>query len=120
MKIAVTAHGPELDSQLDVRFGRAKYFIVLDTETSQVQAVDNTINLNATQGAGIQAAQKIASLGVCAVITGQVGPKAFTALQAGNISVFVAANGSVREVLEQFKAGRLKQGDRATVEGHWA
>ncbi|MFB3893259.1 MAG: NifB/NifX family molybdenum-iron cluster-binding protein [Phycisphaerae bacterium] len=119
MKVAVTAQGPELDSQVDPRFGRAKCFVIVDTETSQVNAVDNTVNLNAVQGAGIQAAQKVASMGVSAVVTGHVGPKAFVALQAGSVSVFTGASGSVRQAVDQLKAGLLKQADKATVEGHW-
>lgn len=119
MKIAITAQGQDLDSQVDPRFGRTKYFVVVDIETNQFVSIDNTVNLNASQGAGIQTAQKVVSFGVSAVITGAVGPKAFTALQAGNVSVFAGASGSIRDIMEKFKAGLLKQTDAATVEGHW-
>jgi len=108
-----------LDSQVDGRFGRTKHFVIVDTDTDQVDAVDNAANLNAAQGAGIQAAQKVAGLGVTAVITGNVGPKAFAALRAGGISVFIGAGGSVRETIDQLKAGRLKQAEKPTAESHW-
>ncbi|MCL5742769.1 MAG: dinitrogenase iron-molybdenum cofactor biosynthesis protein, partial [Acidobacteria bacterium] len=77
MKLAVTSQGNNLKASLDPRFGRAKYFIVVDTETGAFSAADNTVNLNAAQGAGIQAGKRVAELGVEGLITGHVGPKAF-------------------------------------------
>lgn len=119
MKIAVTAEGKELSAKVDSRFGRARFFIVADTETKEFEAVDNTQNLNAAQGAGIQAGRNVAGLGVEAVITGNVGPKAFSVLQASGIKVYTGAQGSVDEAIEAFKAGKLKAADDANVEGHW-
>ena len=119
MKVAVTAQGPDLASEIDPRFGRAKFFIVVDTETGEFTAHDNAQNLNAVQGAGIQAAQNVVSLGVDAVITGNVGPKAFATLQAGNVETHIGAAGSVSEAVEQLKAGRLKGVSKPNVEGHW-
>ena len=119
MKVAVTSQGPDLESQVDARFGRAKYFIVVDTDTGQSRAEDNTQNLNAVHGAGIQAARKVVEQGVEAVVTGNVGPKAFSALQAANVEVHVGASGSVGNAVEQFKAGQLRCLEKPTVEGHW-
>lgn len=119
MKVAVTSQGPDGDCQVDPRFGRAKYFIVLDTDGEEVFTLDNGQNLNALQGAGIQAAQNVIDVGVEAVITGSVGPKAFAALQAGGVEVYTGATGLVKEVIEQFKAGQLRRAGRADVEGHW-
>ena len=119
MKIAVTSQGPDLNSQVDPRFGRAKHFIVVDTETEGFSAHDNTQNLNAAQGAGIQAGRTVADLGVEAVVTGNVGPKAFATLQAANIKIFLTTSGTVKEALAQFKAGELKDTSKANVDGHW-
>jgi len=119
MKLAVTSQGLSLTSLVDPRFGRAKCFIVVNTETDEIQAVSNEANLNAPQGAGIQAWRKVIELGVEAVITGHVGPKAFTTLQAGGIGVFTGATGTVTDAVEQFKAGDLDLVESATVEGHW-
>jgi len=120
MKIAVTSQGPDLTSQVDPRFGRAKTFIVVDTETDEFSVHDNTQNMNAAQGAGIQAGRTVVDLGVAAVITGNVGPKAFTTLQAGNVKVYLGASGTVKEAVEKFKAGQLQGTEKANVEGHWA
>jgi predicted Fe-Mo cluster-binding NifX family protein len=119
MKVAVTSQGPDIASEVDPRFGRAKFLILVDTETGESTAHDNTQNLNAAQGAGIQAAQNVVRLGVDAVITGNVGPKAFAALQAGNVKPYIGATGSVSDAVEQFKDGGLQCADEANVEGHW-
>ena len=120
MKIAITAEGEELTSQLDLRFGRAKWLIVVDTESGDFKANDNSVNLNAAQGAGIQTGQNIANLGVEAVITGNVGPNAFKTLSAAGVKVFLTGKQSVAEAVEVVKAGKLKEVDQANVEGHWA
>jgi len=119
MKIAITAQGKELSSEIDLRFGRAKWLILVDTESGDFQAHDNAVNLNAAQGAGIQTGQNIANLGVEAVITGNVGPNAFKTLNAANIKIFLAKKQTVQEAIDLFKAGELKEVDQANVEGHW-
>ncbi len=120
MKIVVTSQGTNLDSPVDPRFGRAKHFLLVDADTMQTTAHDNAQNLNAPQGAGIQAAQAVYNLGAGTVITGNVGPKAFTTLQAAGIAVYLGASGTAREAIGQFQAGRLQLADSANVEGHWA
>ena len=120
MKIAVTSQGSDWSSQVDPRFGRARNFIVVDVDTDELSVHDNTQNLNAAQGAGLQAARTVVDLGVAAVITGNVGPKAFAALQAANVRIYPGASGTVKEAIEEFKAGQLQPADKANVEGHWA
>ena len=119
MKVAITSQGKELSSPVDLRFGRAKYFIIADTDSGDFEAADNTQNLNAPQGAGIQSAQNIVNKGVEAVISGHCGPNAFRTLSAGGIKIVVGAEGTVAEALEKFKAGELKELEGADVEGHW-
>lgn len=119
MKLAVTSQGLELTSLVDPRFGRAKYFVVVDTETNETSAVDNNMNLNAAQGAGIQAGKKVIDLGAQAVITGHVGPKAFATLQAGGINIFTGAAGTIADAIDQFRNDNLNLVKSATVEGHW-
>ena len=119
MKVAVTSQGPELSSDVDPRFGRAKFFIVVDAETGDFSASDNSQNLNAAQGAGIQAGKNVVDLGVSAVVTGHIGPKAFATLKAGGVAVHTGATGTVADAFEQFKAGKLEPSDEADVEGRW-
>ncbi len=120
MKVVVTSQGQDMGSGVDPRFGRAKFFVAVDADTGDFSAHDNAQNLNAVQGAGIQAARSVVSLGAAAVITGNVGPKAFAALRAADVKVYIGANGSVRDAVEQFKDGRLECADEANVEGHGA
>lgn len=120
MKVAITAQGQDMSAAVDPRFGRAKHFIVVDTDTDQWSAHDNGQNLNAAQGAGIQAGKNIIDLEVSALITGHVGPKAFMTLQSGGVEIYTGAEGSVADALAAFKAGTLVKADGADVQGHWA
>jgi len=119
MRIVITANGKTLDDQVDPRFGRAAFFLVVDTETGSFEAHDNVQNLNAVQGAGIQAARQVVQLGAGAVLTGHVGPKAFAALHAAGVKIYAGAAGTVREAIDEYKAGQLAETNEATVEGHW-
>jgi len=94
--------------------------LIVDTETNERVVHDNAPNLNAAQGAGIQAAETVARLGALAVITGNVGPKAFRALNAAGIKIYLAKEGTVTDALRAFQAGALPEVSVANVEGHWA
>ncbi len=115
MKIAVSAKGMDIDSEIDERFGRAAYLLIIDTENFDVMVLDNSENINAAQGAGIQAASMVSGSGAQAVITGSCGPKAMTAFSATNIQVFTGQTGSVRQAVERFKQGGLQPADQANV-----
>ena len=119
MKVAVTSQGKELSSEIDPRFGRAKWLIVVDTETGDFEAHDNVVNLNAVQGAGIQTGQNIANLDANVVITGNIGPNAFKTLDAVNVKVFLASSETIQDAVDLFKAGKLEDVNKANVEGHW-
>ena len=118
MKLAITTQGAESNSPVDLRFGRAPYFQIIETETGQQTTMDNTEGMNAAQGAGTQAAQRLAGLGVQAVLTGHVGPKAQTALQAARIQVYCLAGGTAEEAVKDYVAGRLQPLLQADVQGH--
>jgi predicted Fe-Mo cluster-binding NifX family protein len=118
MKICITSTGTDLDAQIDPRFGRCPYFLFINTDDMNVEAVPNQSAL-ATGGAGIQAAQKVAQQKATCVITGNIGPNAFQTLQAANIEVITGVNGRVKDAVEQFKAGTLKKTERATVGSHF-
>ena len=119
MKIVITAQGTEMSSQIDSRFGRAQYFLLFDSNLDELTACVRNEQVNAAQGAGVQAAQNVLSLGAEALITGNIGPKAFAALQAGGVVICIGASGTVSEALEQFKAGELEAVAQANVKGHW-
>ena len=117
MKICVGATANNLEAQLDPRFGRCSYLVIVDSETMQFEAIPNTA-AGATGGAGIQAAQTTVDKGVKVVITGNVGPNAFGALSAAGIEIVTGASGTVREVVEKFKRGELGKTGAPTVGEH--
>jgi predicted Fe-Mo cluster-binding NifX family protein len=120
MKIAITSTGHTLESEVDQRFGRAKLFLIVDTETNETKAVDNQQNLDAPQGAGIQAAKTIIDQGAEALITGHCGPNAFKALQTSGVKIVVGAQGTVGQMVEKLKNGELEFAQNSDVPGHWS
>ena len=119
MRIAVTSQGKDLASKVDPRFGRASYFLVFDTTDESLEVVENSQNVNAAQGAGIQAAENVAKKNVDIVISGNFGPKAFRALDAAEIKLALWSEGTVSEAIELARNDKLKICDKANVEGHW-
>ena len=121
MKIAICAQSNSVESAVDSRFGRAACFAVYDDAAGQWEFVGNTQNLQAAQGAGIQAAQAIVDAGADILIASNVGPKAMSALSVNGISVFEIGTGqTIQQALSDYQAGKLTQMQQANVEGHWA
>jgi predicted Fe-Mo cluster-binding NifX family protein len=118
MRIAVSAIGNTIDAEVDPRFGRCAYFIIVESETMNFEAVPNAA-AGAMGGAGIQAAQTIASKDVAVLITGNVGPNAFQTLSAAGIEVIVGASGTVRNAVQKYKNGELSKTGAPTVQGHY-
>jgi predicted Fe-Mo cluster-binding NifX family protein len=119
MKIAVTSTGTDIDSEVDPRFGRAAYIIIVDSETFEFEVVDNKDNVNAMKGAGIQAARMVSDKGADVLLTGFCGPNAFKAMNAARIKVANDAKGTVREAVQAYLDGKLPLADSANVEGQW-
>ncbi|HOA61047.1 MAG: NifB/NifX family molybdenum-iron cluster-binding protein [Verrucomicrobia bacterium] len=118
MKIAISTQGPQPNSALEPRFGRARYFRIVDTETGQQTVVDNENAAGAVQGAGPRAVQMLARLGVQAVLTGHVGPKAWTALESSKIQAYAVDGGSIEQSVRALLAGQLRAMSCAETEGH--
>jgi predicted Fe-Mo cluster-binding NifX family protein len=118
VKICITSSGDNLNSNVDPRFGRCEKFIIIDTETMDYKVIENQNATNAG-GAGIQSSQLVASEGVTAVITGNVGPNAYQTLKALNLRIFVGASGTVEQAIEKFKLGKLEEVENPSVAGHF-
>jgi predicted Fe-Mo cluster-binding NifX family protein len=110
MMLCVTPAGRDLNSRVDERFGRADYFLIIDTETMSAEINSNTAQA-AGRGAGIGAAQIIADKGADALLTGVVGPNAFQSLALAGIRIYegVSSAETVKEAIEKFKKGRYKK-----------
>jgi predicted Fe-Mo cluster-binding NifX family protein len=116
LKVCLSSTANNLDAQLDPRFGRCAYLLIVDTETLQFEAIPN---LAAGSTAGIQAAQTITNKGANILITGNIGPNAFRALSAANTQIITGASGTIREVIEKFKKGELRKTNVPTVGDHF-
>ncbi len=117
MKIAISAAGQSLDSQVDPRFGRCQYFVIVDPDTMEFEAVANN-SAAASGGAGIATAQMIAGKGVEAVLTGNCGPNAFGVLNSAGIKVITGATGTVQESIEDYQASKLQASTRSNASAH--
>ena len=119
MKIAITSQGRDLNSQVDPRFGRAAYILIVDTDDHGLEVIDNSPNINAFKGAGIQAAATISKSGADVLLTGYCGPNAFKTLQTAGIKVVNDVTGSVKDAVDAFNEGNIAYAESANVEAHW-
>jgi len=117
MKVAISAAGRNLDSQIDPRFGRCQYLLIVDSESMRFEALENPAVM-APGGAGIQAAELVGKMGARAVITGDCGPNAYQVLSAAGIDVFLGASGSAREAVERYRRGELRTASGPSAEPH--
>lgn len=120
MKIAFSVDKNEgLNSQISTRFGRASGFVFYDESDKSVVYKDNTQNLNAVQGAGIQAAQNVVDGGADAIVTVHCGPKAFSVFNAASVSVFIVEQQEIQVALSKIASGDFQPSSNSDVEGHW-
>jgi len=118
MKIAISATSPNLDAEVDPRFGRCQYFVIVDPETMQFEAIENSSAM-AGGGAGISAGQMIASKGAEAVLTGNCGPNAYQVLSAAGIQVITGVTGKVQDAIQAYKSGRFQATSQPNVPDHY-
>ena len=117
MKICISSTGKDLDAFVDQRFGRCRYFLIFDTETMNVKTISNESTLS-SGGAGIQAAQSVIKEEIGSVITGNIGPNAFQILQAAGVKVYTATDVTIKDAIDNYKKGKLKETISANVESH--
>ncbi|NCB01396.1 MAG: hypothetical protein EOM67_04410 [Spirochaetia bacterium] len=109
MNIAITAAGPSKEATFDQHFGRAPYFVIIDSTTYEVvKNFDNKVNLNAVQGAGVESAKVMMEEDVSILLTGHVGPKALDVLKMTNVSAYKVEAGTVKEAIEKFKSNNVE------------
>jgi predicted Fe-Mo cluster-binding NifX family protein len=119
MKVAVTSKGTLLESEVDPRFGRAPYILIVDTDSLSFEAMDNSDNVNAFKGAGIQAATMISDKGAEVLMTGYCGPKAFATLEAAGVKVVSDISGKVLDAVTAIKEGKVSYSAAPNKDGHW-
>jgi predicted Fe-Mo cluster-binding NifX family protein len=98
MKIAIPVQEERVESKVDSVFGRAPFFAVYDSKDKSSVFKPNPAK-DAESGAGIQAFKMMVDLGVNAVITGEVGPKALDLLKSRGIRVVQPKRDTLKETL---------------------
>jgi predicted Fe-Mo cluster-binding NifX family protein len=117
MRIAITSVGKELDSNLDPRFGRCSYFLIIETDDLSFEVFENE-NAALGGGAGIQSAQFVASKGAQAVITGNCGPNALQTFTAAGVQVIDGQAGTIKDIVNKYKNGALTPTTEANARRH--
>lgn len=115
MKIAVSVTGKDMNAKIDPRFGRCRYFLIVETDDMSFEAFDNENNAFSSS-AGIQSASFVASFNVKAVLTGNCGPKAAQVFSTAGIDVITGQSGPVQDVVKQFMQGGLSATPGGNVE----
>ena len=118
MKIAISSQGTGLSAQVDPRFGRCQYFIVIDPETMQFESLENS-NIMAGGGAGISTAQVMVDKEVQVVLTGNCGPNAYETLSAAGIRVITGVSGTIQEAVNGYNADRFQPTSQPNVDSHF-
>jgi len=118
MKIVISAAEPGLDAEIDHRFGRCRYFTIVDTDTLEYESIENESSIS-SGGAGTSASQALSGKNVGAVLTGNCGPNAFNVLNAAGIEVYTEISGKVKEAVERYKNGEFQKNTKASVPDHF-
>ena len=119
MKVVISSLGEDLESDVDERFGRCSYFLVIDIENKEikdVKTIENTARMQAG-GAGITAAEIVANEKPDAIITGNIGPKAFQIFEQLGIKIY-QGHGKIKDVVQDFMEGKLEELTGATGPQH--
>ena len=117
MIICITSQGTQMDSEMDPRFGRCAYFMFVDLETMKYEAVKNE-NTESSGGAGTRAGQLLSEKNVSVLLTGNVGPNAFEALNAAEIKIYTQVKGKVSEAIKRFQNNEFQITTSNTVNSH--
>jgi len=102
-----------LDERISEHFGRAPTFTIIDLDTGKVEVIMNT----GRHGyGGPMPAEKLKDWRIDVLICSGIGPRAANLLKASGVEVYCSNSRTVREALEDFKAGRLQrlQGECST------
>lgn len=120
MLIGVSSVGESLESRIDTRFGRSKYFIIYDTNNKNYTVLNNQVNQSVAQGAGIQTAQNLVNQNIDVLLTNNCGPKAFKVLSTAEVKIYLTdVNSTVNEAISSFNSNKLNLMKDPNVDAHW-
>ncbi len=117
MNVAISAKDPDEKAEIDERFGRCPYFVIVDTKEMDFECMENPHSREA-HGVGPQVVQTLSDMEVDTVISGNIGPNAYRTLNSADIEVY-KGSGEVEEAVKKLEKGELNQLDDETVQGHF-
>jgi predicted Fe-Mo cluster-binding NifX family protein len=115
MKVAISAYGQDLDAEINPRFGRCDFLLIVDTDTMKYESFSNE-SINLSGGAGVQTASFVISKGAQAVLTGSCGPKAMEVFNSAGVAVYPGQTGNVAQAVNRLKNNELANETQATAE----
>ena len=118
MKIAISSSGNTLDSDLDPRFGRCAYFLIIDPANMRYEVFNNQ-GAAQSRGAGIKAANFLVTKNVSVVVTGHASLNVIQTLASAGIEIFVEQQGTIKEVVALYKSGGLKPATQSAVNAYF-
>ncbi|RJR39602.1 MAG: dinitrogenase iron-molybdenum cofactor biosynthesis protein [Deltaproteobacteria bacterium] len=114
--VAISASGKGLDACVEPRFGRARFFVLVDPATEDWESFDNLATLSSLTDVGILTAKNLTkNRMVETVVTGHCGPKGIDELKGAGVKVFLNARGSLRQVLNKLRLGELQEASGPNV-----
>lgn len=106
MKIAIPSQGTNLNAPVNLRFSRCPFFLFVETDNGQTEALPNPA-LGLLEDAGLQAARFIVAHGAQVVIAAMIGQYAQQVLQEANVTIYEPELPSGQQVVESLRSGRL-------------
>jgi len=107
MKIAFPTAGDNLNSVIEDVFGRAKSFLIFDTETKEIKIIDNTANLSAAHGVGIKSAETVSKAGIDVMVCMNCGPKAQDVLESADVKIIVTDESTISKAIEKHNLNKV-------------
>jgi ArsR family transcriptional regulator len=102
MKVSFATNGNDLKDKIALHFGRAKNFLIYDTEKGSFEVFENP------EISGKELPPDFLNrLEVDAVITFSLGPMAFEKLKKFGIKMYKAKEGTISENIEFFEKAKL-------------
>jgi len=104
MLLLIGSDGNSPESPVAKRFGHANYFITYNTDAKTFEALENIEEEHDHKNL-----EGFINQGVEVFIAGNVGPHAFEIMNTPKTKIYLARNMAVRDAIEKFTAGELRQ-----------
>jgi predicted Fe-Mo cluster-binding NifX family protein len=109
MKLCIpTMDEKGLDAVISEHFGKAPSYTLVDSETMETKVFVNESDHNGGVGSP---PEHLVRYGAEVVLASGAGAGAISKLNASGIKVYIGNKGTVREIVEKWRTGTLKEAD---------